>query len=569
MNDERKLWLPPVVGRRQLIIGAAGAAGAAGLLAACGGDDDSATDGTSAPQPTSAATEPPAGTAAPGAPATTAPAVTATTVPAGGIKRGGTLRVGVVGSTNDLMDAQYIVARADQARLITGWEPISNYDDNFNIAYNNSLAEEIEAIAPDQYVVRLKQGIEFHNGKTVGVDDLIYSFNRLIDPALGIAPNLTQFIDANSFTKLDDRTVEINLLKPSVAFLYSMADYGATVVPVGYTRFDGDPTTQVGTGAFKLQSFTPGSESVHVRFENYWGESYLDEVQIIDFADQSALVNALASGEIDVALDLPYAQAGAVESNPDLMLLESQAGNWQTITMRVDMAPFDDVRVRQAMRLIVNRDEMVQRVLSGHGRVGNDMYGVLDGSYPKDFPQRVQDIEAAKALLKEAGQENLEIELFAPDDTAGLPEYATAFAEQAKAAGINVTATVLDGGTYWGDQYLQRVFATSYWSTRPYLNQVGAGSLPTATYPETHWPPEGSNFIELYEQAIAEVDTDKRNAIIREMQRQEYEEGGNIISYFQNLIDGHASYVKGAVSRPNLINFDHMGRGWKQIWLDL
>ena len=570
MSEDRKLWLPSNLGRRQFIIGA----GAAGVLAACGGDDDSASNttapsGTTAPSATTGATEP-TGTTAPGSPATTAPAVTPTTVPTGGIKSGGTLRVGIVGSTNDLMDAQYIVSRADQARLISGWEPISNYDDNFNIAYNNSLAEEVEALAPDQYVIRLKQGIEFHNGKTVGADDLIYSFNRLIDPELGIAPNLTQFIDANSFTKLDERTVEVNLLKPSVAFLYGLADYGATIVPVDYARFAGDPSTQIGTGAFKLQSFTPGSESVHVRFENYWGESYLDEVQIIDFADQSALVNALSSGDIDVAIDLPYAQAGAVESDSELVLLEATNGNWQTITMRVDVAPFDDVRVRQAMRLIVNREEMVQRVLSGHGRVGNDMYGVLDSSYPSDFPQREQDLEQAKALLADAGLADAEFEVFAPDDTAGLPEYITAFAEQAQSGGINVKATVLDGGTYWGEGgYLERPFATSYWSTRPYLNQVGAGSLPTATYPETRWPPEGSNFIELYDQAIAEVDTAKRNEIIREMQRQEYEEGGNIISYFQNLIDGHAAYVKGAVARPNLLNFDHFGRGWKNIWLDL
>ena len=65
-----------------------------------------------------------------------------------------------------------------------------------------------------------------------------------------------------------------------------------------------------------------------------------------------------------------------------------------------------------------------------------------------------------------------------------------------------------------------------------------------------------------------ETDEDARNEIIREMQTLEYEEGGNIIAYFQNLIDGHASYVKGAVSRPNLINFDHMGRGWKNIWIE-
>ena len=555
MTDLNKLWLPATLGRRQLLIGA----GAAATLAACS-DDSSSSATTGGPAVTTGDTT--------GSTTGDTAAETTSTI-AGGAKKGGTLRVGVVGSTNDLLDGQYIVARADQARMVTTWEPIANYDDDFNIAYTHSLAEEIEAKAPDLYVVRLKQGVEFHNGKTVGAEDLIYSFSRLTDPDLGIAPALSEFVNANSFKALDDRTVEISLLKPSVAFLNGMADYGANIVPVDYARFSGDPTTQIGTGAFKLKSFTPGSESVHVRHENYWGESYLDEVQIIDFSDQSALVNALTSGDIDVAIDLPYAQAGAVEGNSDLVLLESAAGNWQTITMRVDVAPFDNVKVRQAMRLIVNREEMVQRVLSGHGRVGNDMYGVLDGSYPKDFPQREQDIDAAKALLAEAGQENLSIELFAPDDTAGLPEYITAFAEQAKEAGVTVTATVLDGGTYWGAEYTQRAFATSYWSTRPFLNQVPQGTnVPVATYPETHWPPAGSNWEELYNQAIAEVDQEKRYAIIREMQTEEYEEGGNIIAYFQNLLDGHASYVKGAVSRPNLLNFDHFGRGWKQIWIE-
>jgi peptide/nickel transport system substrate-binding protein len=565
MTEDRKLWLPPSVGRRRLLLGA----GAAAVLAACG--SSGGETGAPVTNGTAPATDPPSDTtgstdqAGTAAPDTAAPA---TDPPAGGPQKGGTLRVGVVGSTNDIMDGQYIVSRADQVRLVSSWEGIANYDDDFNLNFEHSLGEEIEVVAPDKYVVRLKEGIEFHNGKTVGADDLIYSFQRLIDPELGLAPSLLEFINNDSMKKLDERTVEFNLLVPSVAFQIGLAGYAATIVPEGYERFNGDPSTQIGTGAFKLKSFTPGSESVHVRNENYWGESYLDEVQVIDFADQSALVNALSSGDIDVALDIPFAQASTIEANSDLQLLESTAGNWQTITMRIDVPPFDDVRVRQAMRLIVDREEMVQRVLSGHGSIGNDMYGLLDGSYPKDFPQRVQDIDKAKALLAEAGQSDLSIELFAPDDTAGLPEFATAFASQAKEAGINVTATVLDGGTYWGAEYTERVFATSYWSTRPYLNQVGAGSLPTATYQETKWPPAGSNFQELYNKALAETDDEKRNAIIREMQTLEYEEGGNIIAYFQNLLDGYANSVKGAVARPNLLNFDHFGRGWKNIWIE-
>jgi peptide/nickel transport system substrate-binding protein len=374
-------------------------------------------------------------------------------------------------------------------------------------------------------------------------------------------------LDANGLTKLDDRTVEIKLLVPAVTFLSGLAEYTATIVPEGYTRED---ATQIGTGPFMLQSFTSGAESVHVRYDGYWGgPAYLDEVQIIDFADANGLVNALTSGQVDVIADLPFAQVGSVESNSDFGVLISQAGSWLPITMAVDQAPFDDVRVRQAMRLIPDREQMVQRVLSGYGTVGNDMYGVLDASYP-DFEQRQQDIEAAKALLAEAGQENLTIDLFAPDDTAGLPEMAAAFSEMAKEAGVTVNVKVLDGGTYWGDEYTKRTFATSFWGTRPYLNQVAAGSLTEAVYPETHWPPADlkEQWDGLYTSALAEADTDKRNEIIREMQQLEYDQGGNIIWGFNNLLDAHASYVKGFEARPNVLNLDHFGRGFKRIWLD-
>ncbi len=170
------------------------------------------------------------------------------------------------------------------------------------------------------------------------------------------------------------------------------------------------------------------------------------------------------------------------------------------------------------------------------------------------------------ALLAEAGQEGLTIDLFAPDDTAGLPELIAVFADQAKAAGVTVNAQVLDGGTYWGDEYTKRTFATSFWGTRPYLNQVAAGSLKASTYPETHWPPADSNFAELYDQALAEPDDAARCEIIHDMQMEEYENGGNLIPFFNNLIDATAANVQGFVARPNVLNLDHYGRGFKNIW---
>ena len=128
------------------------------------------------------------------------------------------------------------MAKADQARLVAGWETLVGYDEEFNLSYEHAVAEEIEAVAADHYVIRLKEGIEFHNGKTVTADDVIYSFQRRLDPDLALAPALQALLDPTGVTKVDDRTVDVQLKQGTVTFLNGLAEYTATVVPVGYTR---------------------------------------------------------------------------------------------------------------------------------------------------------------------------------------------------------------------------------------------------------------------------------------------------------------------------------------------
>ncbi len=352
-----------------------------------------------------------------------------------------------------------------------------------------------------------------------------------------------------------------------MTFLDTIAGYAFGIVPEGYKREDKE---QIGTGPYKLKSFTPGTESIHEKNANYWkpGKPYLDEVQIIDFADATALVNALLAGQVDCIVDVPFAQVDTIKADSNYAILESQAGSFLPITMAVDQAPFDDVKVRQAFRLIVDRDEMVSRVLSGYGRVANDLYSPFDACYASDLPQRTQDIDKAKALLKEAGKEGLSVDLFAPDDTAGLAEMSAVFADQAKKAGVTVNVKVLPGSEYWGKEYTKRTFATSFWGTRPYLNQVAAGNLNDAVYPETHWPPKGSKFADEYKQAVETVDKDARCKIVHAMQEEEYSDGGNIIAFFNSLLDAHGTKVKGLVGRPNVLNLDHFGRGFQNIWLE-
>jgi peptide/nickel transport system substrate-binding protein len=539
----------------------------AAALAACGSD----SKGT-APADSNAPAATDAGVTPTDAATTATDAGTATTAAATGApKSGGILRVGTKGDVNDIIDGQHIVAKSDIMRLVTGWEPLMSFSSDFVPEYANGLASDVTAKAADDFVITLKDGIKFSNGNPVTADDVVYSFTRMLDPDLKVYGGsvIRGLLEVSGITKIDDHTVEFKLTQGVSNFKEALCAYNTAIVPVGYERFSGDVTTQVGTGPYMLKEFEVGKQSVHVKNPNYWdtGKPYFDEVHIIDFADGDALINALLADQIDIAADVSSASVDTITGTTGYKVLNSAGGGWLTISMAVDQDPFTDVRVRQAMRLIVDRDAMVEQVLAGYGRVANDLYSPLDAAYAKDLPQRTQDLDAAKQLLADAGKTGMTIDLFAPNDTAGLPEMIQLFAEQAKGAGITVNAQVIDGGTYWGDEYLKRTFAVDYWGTRNFLLQVAAGSLKdTSPYPDDHWPPADSTFEADYKAALAETDDAKRKVITDKMQKELYDNGGLIIPFFQNLLDAYNGRVQGLVERANTLNLDHYGRGWKNLY---
>ena len=561
--------IPGRFNRRQLILGSGTAVAIAAALAACGSDSKSTAPAASnAPSATDAATT------ATDAATTATDAATATTAAAAAAagKPGGILRVGTLGGANDIIDGQHIVAKADIVRQVTGWEPLMSFSPDFVPEYTNGIAKDVTAKAADNFVITLKDGIKFSNGNPVTADDVVYSFTRMLDKdkALYGGSVLRGVLDVTGISKVDDHTVDLKLKQGVSNFKEALCAYVCAIVPTGYERFDGDATKQIGTGPYMLKEFEVGKQSIHVKNPHYWdtGKPYFDEVHIIDFADADALINALLADQIDVAGDIPSASVETVKGTTGYKVLNSAGGGWLTISMAVDQEPFTDVRVRQAMRLIVDRDAMVEQVLAGYGRVANDLYAPLDAAYLGDkVPQRKRDIDAAKKLLADAGKSDLTIDLFAPNDTAGLPEMIQLFAQNAKDAGITVNAQVIDGGTYWGDQYLKRTFAVDYWGTRNFLLQVAAGSLKdTSPYPDDHWPPADSTFEADYKAALAETDDTKRRVITDKMQKELYDNGGLIIPFFQNLLDAYNGRVQGLVERANTLNLDHFGRGWKNLY---
>ncbi len=531
-EPEGGLWTPS---RRGLVMGAGGVVMTAGLTA-CGGG--------SAPAPSGGDT---------GA--------------AGSPKKGGNFRLGVTGGgSKDMMDGQNIVTKPDQARLVTAFETLLEFDDNYQLQ-TTGLAESVEADNPKQYTIKLRDGITFQNGKPLTADDVIYSLQRIGTQKNGLTGfAATATMDIKNLKKLDNLTVRLPLLSPDSTIPQTLASYTFGMVPKGYEAFKGDPSTQIGTGAYKLKSFTPGQQSVSERYDGYWRDAYFDQVTITDFSDSTAQINALKGGQIDAMTDLPANQVNAVKSS-GVEALISQTGGWIPICMAIDMPPFDDPKVRQAMRLIIDRQQILDQIGSGHGQIANDLYSPFDAGYDKDLPQREQDIEQAKSLLKSAGKEGLTVDLHTTNGASGMVELASVFASQAKQAGVNIS--VKNDPNYYGDAYLKLAFSVDFWGTRGYLNQVQQGSLPSSPYNETHWPPksgEGSNFGDLYKQALAETDDAKRADIQHEMQKAEYDIGGYIIPYFNSLIDGHSSKVAGLKPSKGTLNLAGFGHGFRTIW---
>jgi len=524
--------------RRELLSGAAGVAGAMALgsplLAACG-----TSGGSASPTASPTATEKP--------------------------KKGGHIRSATAGgSTKDSLDAQTAYLTVPQIAMQWQlYDALLGFDPDHKRIY--LLAESYEPSADATvHTVRLKPDLVFHNGKAVTADDVVWSYERILNPKTGAAGvDLLGDLSPGNTKKLDERTVQFTLDRPNAIFWESLAFFCNAIVPVDY-----DPSTTtglIGTGPWMIERYNPGEQAVFKANPNYWGEGpYADQLTMIEFDDPTARLNALLGGTVDYCELVEYAQAGAVKGRNELALLQAKSGGWKPFTMRIDAKPFDDVRVRQAMRLIVNRKQMIEQALASYGWIGNDMYAPLDPGFPKDLPQREQDLEQATSLLKQAGQEGLTVELVTSDVVgAGMVAAAQVFAEQAKGAGVTVNVKKVDGNKFYGDQYLKWPFAQDYWGTRNYLAQTTLSTSIKAPYNECGW--KDAKWQAIVDEAFKTADETKRNELVSQAETIEYNSGGYIVWEYNILLDAYSTKLAGVIpdswgqsaskSRYNLMYF--------------
>jgi peptide/nickel transport system substrate-binding protein len=239
-------------------------------------------------------------------------------------------------------------------------------------------------------------------------------------------------------------------------------------------------------------------------------------------------------------LDPP--QIPALSNTSGIDAVVSQAGSIIPFTMRVDQPPFNDVRVRQAMRLLVDRPQMIDSALDGYATAASDVFSPYDQDFDRSLV-REQDIPQAKFLLKQAGMENLRVTLVTSAVLSGVVAMATVLAEQAKAAGVTIAIKNVPPGTFFGPDYLQWTFSQDYYSYFPYLTQVGQSMLPGSPYNETH--NDDAHYTSLYNQANATANEGLRKEILYEMQQIDFTQGGYIIPAFTDTLDAYSTKITG------------------------
>jgi peptide/nickel transport system substrate-binding protein len=425
-----------------------------------------------------------------------------------------------------------------------------------------------------KWVLKLRDGVEFHDGKPFTSEDVVYNFKALWGDAASNYSSafLTGLVDFNNVRALDKLTVEVPLVIPQAQFPSILGLFNFGVLPVGATPAS-VAQKPIGTGPFKFASFTPGQQSVFDANKNYWeeGKPYVDRLVINStFTDTSALLNALLGGSIDAIIAPALTQARAQLTSQQVQVLESEAAaQIYAFGMRVDTGLFADNRIREAFKLLVDRQAMIDGALAGFGEVANDIIAPYTEYYASDL-KRERDIDKAKALFKEAGVAGKSFPWPTANVFPGMTESTTILANQAQAAGVTVEVQPGSPGTYYtpaAGAYTRDSGIQVMQPSASITANYRALLTPDAPYPDTHWTaqkPDGPQAAALLRDAMAATDKNRATDLWHQAQVQQFNEGGYVVWANLPYIDLAAKNVRGLKASGGLnFNMFRFCDGWK------
>ncbi len=523
-------------------------AGGSVLLAACGDGDSAqpAATTTAAPAATTTEAAAPAATTTIAATTTTAAGAAPTTTTTAAPRPLKTLRYGYHAATTsaDTLDPAYRTSSTDGLFQTLVAEQLVRLDEN--LTPTPHLAESWSANADGtEWTFNLREGITFHDGKPFVAADVVYTYQRLLDPDVASpgAGNLPG-LESDGMSAPDDYTVVMRLTAPNVDWPEAITNSHTRIVPEGATNAD-LAAQSLGTGAYRIDEFIPGEVStVFERNENYWQPGFpkVDFLEVIAIGEAEARLAAIRQGQVDILSEVPLASVSDLETDPDIEIVTNPIGGSSVAYCQIDVPPFDNNDLRLAIKYATNRPQHDDLVYGGRAYHMNDIplpglvrFG-LEGT-------REHDVAMAKEHLNRAGYpDGIDLTLTLADMqdwTVWCPVWQQQLAE----AGINVELDVTPADTYWGDQWLSAPFAMTGWNVRTVDHGLGLWYLSDADWNETHWASE--EFDSDLASARATTDEAERTRLYHKLQQQIVDEGGHFVPTMYGFYSAQRAGVTG------------------------
>ncbi len=381
------------------------------------------------------------------------------------------------------------------------------------------------------YTFTLAEGVAFHDGSPFTAEDVVWTFDRLRDPASGF-PTADLYKNIVSIEATGDLEVTFTLSQTNPFFLYDLSDNHALVLDSGTT----DPAAFNGTGPFVVTDYRPEDRVVMQANENYFieGQPQLAELQVLFFSDQAAAADAVRGGQADLSMDLSTPLYESLIGQAGLRAYDIPTNQFAVVRLRTDVEPGNDPRVVEAFKLATNREALFDVVQQGYGALGrNTPIGpVYEEYYTEDIAMPERDPEAARQLLADAGYpDGLDVELNLLS-TLNFPDLAVVLKQQWAEAGINAEVVTLPESVYYGEnQWLEVPLGITGWGHRPYPQFYLDVMLTCgAIWNEARFCNE--EFDRLVATAGSTLDDQERVEAYHEIQRILIEQGPIIVPYF-------------------------------------
>ena len=477
-------------------------------------------------------------------------------------RKGGRITVAASSSgVNDTLDPARQAAHIDYSRGFMFYNGLTVLDGS--LTPRPQLAEEFTTQDAKTWVFKLRKGVTFHDGKPLTPADVVFSIMRHKNPATASrAKVLADQIESVTASGPDE--VTFRLVSPNADLPAVLGTYHFHIVKDGTTDF----SAGIGTGPYKLKEFKPGVRSIAVRNENYWkpGRPYLDEIEMVGITDESARVNALLAGQLDLVQAVSPRSVDRVIAGGKYAVFETKSVSYTNLIMRRDSSPGNNPDFVLGMKYLFNREQLLKSIQLGRGVVANDQpIAATNRFFYKGLPQRPYDPDKAKFHIQKANLGSAPIPVVASPAATNSVEIALVMQYAAKQIGLNLDVRRMPADGYWSTHWAKHPISFGNINARPSADLALTLFFKSdAQWNEAGW--KNDKFDQLLVSARGETDAAKRAQMYADMQVMVHNEGGIGIPMFLSSLDGHNSKLKGLTQIPI---GGMMGASFAEhLWLD-